>query len=50
MEVSPKDHRGITEGSPRGDFGVAKAPGTGQPIRADASVRERDEAVGMAGI
>ncbi len=50
MGISSKDRRRITEGSPRGDFGVAKAPGTGQPIRADASVRERDEAVGMADI
>ena len=48
--VSPKGRRETAEGSPRGDFGGAKAPGTGQPIRADASVRERDEAVGMAGI
>ena len=54
MGISSKDHRGIAEGSPRGRreeiLAGMKPLARDNPSRADASVRERDEAVGMADI
>ena len=54
MGISPKGHRGIAEGSPRGRregiLAGLKPLARDNPSRADASVRERDKAVGMADI
>ena len=47
MGISSKDRREDDGRTMGGGFGGAKAPGTGQPIE-DGSVREWDEAVGMA--
>ena len=41
---------GATESRRTLEEGGAEAPCTGQPVGADASVLERNEAVGMAGI